>query len=441
MRFSHELGTPRCLAEDAWSSADPGAEGVPQLLTETVAFDPADPAFIDDPFPFYRALREIAPVHFEDSIGGWVFTRYDDVRRLLGHPDVVRPPVTDYLFGSLSAAERLAMSGFERVVGASLPFSNPPHHTRLRKLVSKAFTPRTAEAMRPRIQQLTDSLLDQIGIDGGGDLLAHVAYPLPSTVTLEFIGVPEPDHARMIALTTQLMGLLGAQFAADPPAVLRASHEAMNEFTEYLGALIAERRATPREDLLSTLITASSGEDGGITDEELIVNCVALLNAALETTANYLGNGMLALLRHPAQLRLLRENPALAASAAEELLRFDGPVPIMTPQYAAADVEIGGQLITQGQLLYPAIAAANRDPSRFPDPDRLDVTRPLNGHLSFGGGIHFCLGAALALIEGEVLFGTLARRFPDVRLDPYAEAPTFRADPVLRGLTALPVRT
>ncbi len=429
----------RCLADEEVSSANTLANAGPQQRASaetTIAFNPQDPAFINDPFPFFRALRETTPVHYEDSIGGWVFTRYDDVSRLLRHPGVERPPVTDYLFASVPQSDRDDMSEFERSLGESLPFSNPPHHSRLRKLVSKAFTPRTVEAMRPRVQQITDELLDRIEVTGGGDLLAQVAYPLPATVILEFIGVPAPDHPRMTYLATRLMALLGAQFAADAPAIARSAHDAMNEFTSYLTALIAQRREEPRDDLLSTLIAA-----GDITDHELILNCMALLNAGLETTANYLANGTLALLRNPAQLQLLRDDPSLAESAAEELLRYDGPTPILTPQLAAEDVEIGGQLIKKGQLLYPAIAAANRDPARFPDPDRLDVSRPPNGQLSFGGGIHFCIGAALARIEGQVLFPTLARRFPDLRLDPDAAPPAFRDDPVLRGLTSLAVRT
>jgi len=428
----------RCLADEERSKANTVAGTSPEQRASaetTIAFNPQDPAFLNDPFPFFRSLRETTPVHYEDSLAGWVFTRYDDVHRLLRHPSVERPPVTDYLFASVPQADRDAMSEFERSLGQSLPFSNPPYHTRLRKLVSKAFTPRTVEAMRPRIQEIADDLLDRIEAAGGGDMLAKVAYPLPATVIMEFIGVPAPDHARMTYLATQLMALLGAQFAADAPAIARSAHEAMNEFTEYLTALIAQRRAAPRGDLLSILLKA-----GDITDEELILQCMALLNAGLETTANYLGNGTLALLRNPAQLRLLREDPSLAEYAAEELLRYDGPTPILTPQQAADDVEIGGQLIKKGQLLYPVIGAANRDPARFPDPDRLDVTRTPNGQLSFGGGIHYCIGAALAKIEGQVLFPTVARRFPHLRLDPDTAPPAFRDDPVLRGLTSLPVR-
>ena len=337
------------------------------------------------------------------------------------------------------AGQALGEELFEQQLAMALPFTNPPHHTRLRKLVSKAFTPRTVEAMRPRIQQITDRLLDRIEAAGGGDLIQAVNYPLPSTVVMEFIGVPAPDHARMTFLATEMMALLGAQYAENAPAIARAAHSAMQEFSEYMTALIAERRAAPRDDLLSMLI-AVTGPDGQLTDEELVLNTMALLNAGLETTANYLGNGTLALLRNPDQFRLLHDNPSLAEYAAEELLRYDGPTPILTPQLADVDVEIGGQLVKKGQLLYPMVGAANRDPARFPDAERLDLTRKPNGQLSFGFGIHYCVGAALAKIEGQEYFSRLVTRFPNLRLDPDKPAPQFRDDPLLRGLESLHVK-
>lgn len=332
-------------------------------------------------------------------------------------------------------ADRDEMAEFERQVGLSLPFTNAPYHTRLRGLIAKAFTPRRIGAMRARVGEITDELLDVLDVCDGGDLMSMVAYPLPSTVVMEFIGVPERDHPRLTSLAQDMMSLLGAQYAKDAPAIARRAHAAMNEFTSSMTALIADRRSAPREDLLSMLI------GGELTDEELILNCMALLNAGLETTANLLGNGTLALLRHPDQFALLREHPELAESATEELLRFDGPTPILTPQLADADLEIGGRQIKKGQLLYPFVGAANRDPARFPDGERLDLTRAPNGQLSFGFGIHFCVGAALARIEGQEFFTRLVNSFPHLRLDPDAPAPVFRDDPLLRGLETLHVRT
>ncbi|MET9633261.1 cytochrome P450 [Lentzea sp. NPDC006480] len=415
----------QCLAEEERRSAN-------TVGSRTLAFNPEDPAFLNDPYPFYRALRESSPLHYEDTLGGWVLTRYDDVSQLLRDHRVIRPPVTDYLFASVPQVQRDEMSNFERQLSGSLPFTNAPYHTRLRGLLGKAFTPRRVKAMRARVAEVTDSLLDEVS--DGTELISTVCYPLPSTVVMEFIGVPEPEHARMTALATQMMALLGAQYAKDAPLVARKAHAAMNEFVEYMSGLIEERRSAPCEDLLSTLI------GGELSDEELILNCMALLNAGLETTANYLGNGTLALLRNPEQMALLRNNLSLAESAAEELLRYDGPAPIMTPQLADADLEIGGQLIRKGQLIYPIVGAANRDPDRFADPERLDVSRPPNGQLSFGFGPHFCIGAALARIEGQEYFTRLVTRFPNLRLDPEAPPPMFRDDPLLRGLQTLHVR-
>ncbi|GLZ36146.1 hypothetical protein Lesp02_83330 [Lentzea sp. NBRC 105346] len=405
------------------------------MAAQAIMFNPDDPAFLNDPYPFYRALRETAPMHYEDTLGGLVLTRYDDVSALLRDHRVIRPPVTDYLFASVPQAQRDEMIAFERQLAGSLPFTNAPYHTRLRGLIAKAFTPRKIRAMRDRVGEITDSLLDVLDVCDGGDLMSIVAYPLPSTVVMEFIGVPERDHERMTFLGTEMMALLGAQYAKDAPAIARRAHAAMNEFTEYLTGLIGQRRANPREDLLSTLIS------GELTDDEVINNCMALINAGLETTANYLGNGTLALLRHPEQFALLGNDPLLAESAAEELLRYDGPTPILTPQLANEDLELGGMHIKKGTMLYPVVGAANHDPARFPDPDRLDITRQPNGQLSFGFGIHFCIGAALARIEGQEFFTRLATRFPHLRLDPDAPAPVFRDDPLLRGLEHLHVRT
>ncbi|TWP50624.1 cytochrome P450 [Lentzea tibetensis] len=417
-----------CLAEEERRSAN-------TVGAKAIAFNPDDPAFLNDPYPFYRALRDSDPIHYEDTLGGWMLTRYEDVSQLLRDPRVIRPPVTDYLFASVPQSQRDEMAAFERQLAGSLPFTNAPYHTRLRSLLGKAFTPRRVRAMRARIAEITDSLLDVLDVCDGGDLMKLVAYPLPSTVIMEFIGVPEEDHARMTYLATEMMALLGAQYSKDAPLIARKAHAAMNEFVSYMTSLISLRRSSPREDLLSTLI------GGELTEEELILNCMALLNAGLETTANLLGNGTLALLRNPAQYSLLRNDPQLAESAAEELLRYDGPTPILTPQLADADISIGGQLIKKGQLIYPMVGAANRDPVRFPEPDQLDVTRPPNGQLSFGVGIHFCVGAALARMEAQEYFTRLTARFPHLRLDPSMPAPVFRDDPLLRGLAHLHVRT
>jgi len=411
----------------------------PPQVAPTIEFNPLDPAFLADPYPFFRALREAAPILYVDSLGGWVFTRYEDISKMLRDPRLnIRPPVTEQLFAAVPQAQRDQMAEFERMLGGALPFANPPHHTRLRTGVTRGFTARAIEAIRPRVQQITDDLLDGIQTRGGGDLIAEVTYPLPSTVVLEFLGVPSTYHVRMAQLAGRIMELLSVQYAADPPAVVVAAQEGMIEFGDYIGGLIEERRTQPREDLLSAMVDASDVE-GTLTDEEIILSCMSLLVGS-ESTSNYLGNGTLALLRNPDQYRLLGENPSLAVSATEELLRYDTSSPIITPQLATEDVEIGGHLIKKGQLMYPVLGAANRDPARYPDPDRLDLRREPSGTLSFSVGIHHCSGAALARLEGQIFFTTLTRRFPHLRIDPDAAAPRYRPDPLLHGLESLHVR-
>jgi cytochrome P450 len=404
----------------------------------TVQFNPLDPTFLNDPYPFYQALREFAPIHFEAGLGGWVFTRYDDVAQMLRENRGLRPPVTEYLFAAVPQAQRDGMAEFERMLAAALPFANPPHHTRLRKLVSMGFTARAIEAIRPRVEQVTDELLDRFEAKGGGDVIADLARPLPSTVVLEFIGVPSKDHARTMQLATAVIEMLAIRGAADAPAVAAAAHVAMNEFSDYMEALIEERRRNPGLDVLSAMVTASDTQ-GNLRNEEIVLSAMSLLVGS-ESTTNFLGNGTLALLRNPSQYQLLAEDPTLAKIATEELLRYDTSSPIIAPQLASEDVEIGGQLIKQGELMYPVIGAANRDPARYADPDQLDLRRNPSGVLSFSVGIHFCSGAALARLEAQTYFAALTRRFPHLHLDPDAEAPVFHADPLLRGLQSLNVR-
>jgi len=289
----------------------------PPQVAPTIEFNPLDPAFLADPYPFFRALREAAPILYVDSLGGWVFTRYEDISKMLRDPRLnIRPPVTEQLFAAVPQAQRDQMAEFERMLGGALPFANPPHHTRLRTGVTRGFTARAIEAIRPRVQQITDDLLDGIQTRGGGDLIAEVTYPLPSTVVLEFLGVPSTYHVRMAQLAGRIMELLSVQYAADPPAVVVAAQEGMIEFGDYIGGLIEKRRTQPREDLLSAMVDASDVE-GTLTDEEIILSCMSLLVGS-ESTSNYLGNGTLALLRNPDQYRLLGENPSLAVSATEE---------------------------------------------------------------------------------------------------------------------------
>jgi cytochrome P450 len=309
---------------------------------------------------------------------------------------------------------------------------DPPDHTRLRRLVSKAFTPRMVELLRPRVQAIADALLDAVADRGEMDLIDDYAFPLPITVIAEMLGVPPADRDQFRAWSDTLVAAV-PPMPAGPEAT-----EAAEGLRRYLEALFEERRRAPAEDLSTGLLQAEEAGDR-LSKEELQGMMYLLLVAGYETTANLIGSGVLALLQHPDQLAALRGDPALLPSAVEELLRFCAPVATSTLRYAADDVALGGVVIPKGDMVLVVITAANRDPVRFPFPDALDITRADNKHLAFGHGIHYCLGAPLARLEGEIALGTLLRRMPDLRLSVAPGALTWRPSLVLRGLTKLPV--
>lgn len=408
-------------------------------VESSIHINPMHPDFLADPYPFYALLRDLAPVYYDDALDGWVLTRHADVTDVLRRTTVVRPS-TATLMARLPQDVLEQMNPFIRRLDSSLPFSNRPSHTRLRKLMNRSFTPRAMEQRRTVVEKTCRELLDGFT---GGDFLAEVAYPFPARVVMDLVGVPREDQQQLTRWGTDVMKTLGeGQYGTDPIAVAHTSSAAMDSLMAYLRELMASRRQRPCDDLISEQLKVSDadlfGERGEWdSDDELIVNIISLINAGLETTANYLGNGVLALLRNPAQYELLRSRP-IAVTAAEELLRYDSPAPIITPQLASEDMEVGGRRIRAGELLFPVLGAANRDPARYTDPDTLDLTRESAvTHLTFGAGIHYCIGAFLGRLEGQVLFPMLAQQFPHLRLDPQAGKPEFRPDPALRGLKSL----
>jgi pimeloyl-[acyl-carrier protein] synthase len=392
-----------------------------------IQFNPMDPEFVADPYPMYHRLRVEDPVH-HSPLGFWVLTRYPDVMAMLRDPRLIKEPIAAFV------AARFGMA-VPPGLGLSMLDRDPPDHTRLRGLVSKAFTPRALERLRPEIQQIVDGLLDEAQSRGSMDLIEEFAYPLPVRVICEMLGVPVKDHERFKRWGLDIARGLDAIMLPPDSEVGQRSVSGRRALADYFRGLIAERRAAPRDDMLSALIAAEEAGDK-LNEEELLATCILLLVAGHETTVNLIGNGTLALLRHPAELRKLRENPGLIGTAVEELLRFDGPVQ-RTARIPSEDITIGGQTIGKGEMVMPFLGAADRDPTQFPDPDRLDITRADNRHIAFGMGIHFCLGAPLARMEGQIAINTLLARLPKLALA--TDRPTFRQSLTLRGLETLPV--
>ncbi|MEX1253454.1 MAG: cytochrome P450 [Dehalococcoidia bacterium] len=396
------------------------------LRAEPIVFNPGDPSFRADPYPAYVRLRDEDPVH-ETPIA-FVVSRYQDCVAVLRDQRWSSDQRNSdaYRF----AVERGLFDPEQEALSKTPPFLvlDPPDHTRLRALVSKAFTPKVVEALRPHIQQVVDALLDRAAERGSLEVIEDLAYPLPVTVVCELLGVPPSDRETFKEWSGELARGLDPGTALVPEVVERRRH-AGNAFMDYFRALIGERRKSPRDDLISALIAAEEAGDR-LTEAELLSTCILLLAAGHETTANLIGNGVLALLRHPEQLGKLRDDPSLAAGAVEEVLRYDSPVQMVT-RTALEEVELVDVTVRKGQQAALLIASANRDPAQFAEPDRFDITRQGSRHLGFGFGLHACLGAALARVEGEIAFRTLARRFDWLEL--LADPPEYKESFVNRG--------
>ena len=387
----------------------------------------ADPAVLADPHPTLAALRERGPVQQVElrmGVPAWVVTRYEDVLTAFSDPRLSNDPHHSSAMTEVMRGDFLSRS----MIG-----TDPPEHTRLRRLVSKAFTARRMEGLRPRIQEITDALLDRITPRGSADLVGEFALPLPVTVIGELLGVPETDRNRFRTWTDEML---------DRPFDVHSDMTRMTVAREqmhgYLAELVAAKRAHPADDLLSDLVEATD-EGERLDSHELLAMTFLLLIAGYVTTVSLIGNGTLALLRHPDELDRLRADPALVPKAVEELLRFDGPVNPGITRYALEDLEIGGVRIPRGDMVLLAIAAADRDPDRFPAPDDLDVGSTDPGHLAFGHGVHYCLGAPLARLEGQVAFAALLSRLPDLALATREDELRWTGGGVLRGLRELPV--
>jgi cytochrome P450 len=382
-----------------------------------------------NPYPIYKRLREEDPVHEAPMMGGWTLARHEHVSLIRDARFVQRGP--GFAAGLEGYYEQAGAEAWGRIVTGFMLTMDPPDHTRLRSLVTKAFTPRAVEALRPRIRQIVEGLIDEMGKRHDVDLISEFAYPLPITVICELLGVgTDSDRFRPWSRA------IAKAIDIDMPELMRAASLASEEMMEYFLPIIADRRKHPGDDLLSALIAAEDDGDK-LSGDEVMANLVLLLFAGHETTVNLIGNGTLALMRNRGQWDRLRADPSLARHGVEELLRYDSPVQL-TSRNAAVDIEIGGKTIKAGQHVVFLLGSANRDPDVFADPDELDLTRPDVRHLSFGGGIHFCVGAPLARLEGEIAFEALVGAFPNMRLA--NEELSWREMVVLHGVEALPLQ-
>ena len=388
-----------------------------------------EPEVLANPYPLYRKLREEDPVHWDRFMHTWVVTRYPDVVNVLHSFSADRTPTPEQL-------TTMGLSGLNpiaKVMVKQMLFMDAPAHTRLRGLASVAFTPARVRVLRTHIQEIADALLDRVQTRGQMDLIADFAAPMPAIVTAEMLGVPTEDHSDLKMWSADFAEMLG-NFQHNPDRIPRVL-ASTNRLTEYFRDAIAKQRERPREGLINSFMTAEINGDR-LTEEEIIANCVVTMVGGQETTTNLIGNGLLTLMRNSEKLAHLRDHPDLIQPAVEELLRYESPSQ-HTGRIARQDVEIGGKQIKKGQAVMAIMAAANRDPERFPNPDELILDRADNKHVAFGWSSHFCFGAPLARMEGQIAFETILRRLPELQLTPGPLV--WRDNSGLRGLTALPV--
>jgi len=399
------------------------------------------PAFKANPYPTYAILREEAPFHRRVATDGqtaiWFLTRYDDVSTFLRDHKRLVKNVNNTLTPA-QQAELPETPPLLQLLGNHMLNADPPDHTRLRSLVSKVFTNQIVAQMQERIQRITDELLDKAHAKGEMDLIEEFAFPLPIIVIAELLGIPARDRRRFRnwsnAFVTPSVNLQRSI------KKLQKAGQVMADFTGYMRRVFEERRQAPRDDLISLLLQAEEAGDR-LREEELFSMVILLIVAGHETVADFIGNGVLALLQHPAQLARLQQDWAHLPTAIEEMARYDGPIERATMRFAAEDIPVADNLlIARGDAVSLVLAAANRDPAQFASPDAFDITRTPNRHLGFGQGIHYCLGAPLARLEGQIAIKTLLERYPRLHLSVPADELRWRTIPILRGLHHLPVR-
>ena len=389
-----------------------------------------DPDVLANPYPLIRRLRTQAPVHWDAFLHTWVVTRYADVQEVLHKFSADRTHTPERL-NELGLSE---MGPLAQLMVKQMLFMDPPTHTRLRSLASQAFSPARVAVLRTHIREIVNRLLDEVQDKGEMDIIADLAEPLPGIVTAEMLGVPLGDRLQLKDWSADFAEMLG-NFQHNPEHDSRMLRT-VQDMTAYFRETIRRQKDIPQEGLVYSLMTAEVDGDR-LSEEEVVANSIVTMVGGQETTTNLIGNGVLTLLRNPSQLERLQNDPSLIPSALEEMLRYESPSQ-HTGRIAPEDVELGGKMIRKGQAVMAVMAAANRDPERFPDPDRFDVARADNRHLAFGYAAHFCFGAALARVEGQEVFEAIVRRLPDLQLQPLPLV--WRNNLGLRGLTALPVK-
>jgi cytochrome P450 len=389
-----------------------------------------DPEVLADPYPLYRSLREQDPVHWDPYLHAWVVTRYDDVVEVLHHFKADRTPTPERLI-ELGMGE---ITPIAAVMVRQMLFLDPPQHGRVRRLASVAFTPRRIGVLREHIAQIADSLVDDLVGRGGFELMEALANPLPAIVTAEMLGVPTSDHDLLKSWSQDFAEMLG-NFQHNPGRA-KKTLRSVEEMVAYFHAAVTREASHPTDGLINALATAEVDGDR-LSEEEVVANVIVTMVGGQETTTNLIGNGLLTLLRQPDQLSRLRADPTLLPSAVEELLRYESPSQ-HTARMAPAEAILGQTPIPEGDAVIAVMGAANRDPDRFGDPDRLDLGREDNRHLAFGWAAHFCFGAPLARMEGQIAFGALLNRFSELALAP-DQVISWRPNLGLRGLTELHV--
>lgn len=387
---------------------------------------------VRDPYPVFRRLRESDPVHWNPRWEGWVLTRYADIQTVMHDPRFSSDRYTPYAQSRKTSDDARAVFG---VLSNWLGSQDPPLHTRLRASVQKAFTPKRVQGVRPSVERITDDLLHSLPGRGRVDLMRDYAFPLPARVIASLLGMPEEDIHLIRDWSADIAPVMFLMFGEKDRN--RRARTALERMTTYFAPLVESRRSEPVDDLISAL--AGLEARGELSREEVLATCMVVIFGGQETTMNLVGNGLLALLQHTEQMERLRSNPGLVEAAVEELLRFDGPAKT-TVRWARETLDVDGHTIQAGQRILVCWSAGNRDPEKFPEPDRLDLSRAPNPHLAFGHGIHYCIGGPLARIEAQIALRGLLDRYPGLALDEEADRLEWNPTIVIRGLKSLPVR-